>query len=1307
MPNGGQGGGPQKFGIAQFVFDFDRPVALQKGANAAPRAVDSLTGLAPNADPNNAMPDITSYGVGLAALTCTVGSVAGISTWQSYQTMGGGGGDGPPSFLLIAPSTMEPVVALLNIIGGSSVANASTFLPNRLALAVLNLSPMISPPGLTFDQFSAAVLACAPRISFPGNAAVVPNAQSADPSRLVAVAGGGVYTGSVSFAAAQVVTNQCSPSAVTAFRNAFEGITRSLEATLAAGAMTQQSTQQFSMAFASLTARAGYQGCKALLESFVSISLQPRTVAGSTSCNQQWGTLAFLADPCCNSNMQQCCVAAPTTVSVPIMTGTQDAVIAQKCRQPTAVKTVLSDYLSYQYQQQQAQASSSASTSSGASDAWQKYTAFMQTCQLAIYNQKCTTDAECLSDSCDRRNGWCLVPWGSEAPLLAKCYAQNMRTDLAFEWKRMWGMPAVYASPAAEIADWQAQMAARLSSQDCAGPESDAFRSKSSSVKDATTGQWTQMRVPANATGCTSVKRCNWNYQATNEASCNALQAADAARSQFCGACNGGGSCQDLTQYASCTTWASSAQDCAERGGSWTTTQWGQTQCSFPALTTVDACWSDVALCTSAKAALNALPAGKMFNYGDFACSGGRGPSLCYSVSLTTRALCVSPSPNPNNVWLQWDEKENVCMTWAQTAAQCTAYGADFRFWSARQFTSGKYDTQTLCSAGQCSIWELGQAGASASVCSSTSFCSQPCKACVSQNDVAINPFNRDSTRLSQMCTVTGAMPTTQADCAARNGATWTPVSNQNGQQTSLCLLAAGASSAAACAAAGGLWQDCRSVSPSECGTGAYQAQLQCSYNVNLDCASAGDCAAAGQCDDWEFQTCTGATGCQSGACLKPYTLSDENGYPRCADESYYASIKQPPPTGANGQPQLERWARNGCIAAYLTTPQTCATAGFSWKRRAATQAQCAAQGTGCKEANALQWGLSTKSAAACTACGGTPTPLYTWTPGQLLTGQMHALTWQARGWVSSNRMVATMDWFALSQVVGNVISALQMTDTVNQMKAKYAPLVQLVGVLACDCSSAALAGQCFAAAVAAPLAKCRLDPGVASKCSGVRVASTALAGQTASQIATVSVLGAGQLAASFDRSGGSASLQNANKQKSSLGRAVGAGLATVSAAAAQWAVVKASASANSAVVGQLIGDGKSVTFSGSAVSSFEICLDRNLAIATDAVSFPDTDVAAVTKTSTNLAGAPQPLFATVTTNGLQVCTTITGAGAGSASTTVTYFPVIRMTPAKIAAATGTGSGGPPATSAAQPAAVWSVWMLLSLLSLVAGAVAI
>jgi hypothetical protein len=162
------------------------------------------------------------------------------------------------------------------------------------------------------------------------------------------------------------------------------------------------------------------------------------------------------------------------SVKIPVLSGVQSTVIASKCSRPSSIETLLADYIAYA-QRMSLDAASSASSSS--SSMWyflsdfdardrrscflfdflvfrpirlnsirNDLTKFIQTCASMVYSQKCTTDSDCLSDNCDRRNKQCMVPYGNEAPLFAKCFVQQMPVDLKFEWKLMWGMPAIYNS---------------------------------------------------------------------------------------------------------------------------------------------------------------------------------------------------------------------------------------------------------------------------------------------------------------------------------------------------------------------------------------------------------------------------------------------------------------------------------------------------------------------------------------------------------------------------------------------------------------------------------------------------------------------------------------------------------------------------------------------------------------------------------------------------------------------------------------------------------------------------------------------
>ena len=144
----------------------------------------------------------------------------------------------------------------------------------------------------------AAFIACAPRVTFSVTGA-------SDPAQLVS-ASNDRFTGAVDFAAANLVsaTDQCTKTNVLSFEHALTGVLTAAQ-TVLTSSVSESSARQFSSAFAGLSARAALQGCKALFDTFVTYSLQARSIPGQTTCMSQYGTADYLTNPCCNQNLNQ------------------------------------------------------------------------------------------------------------------------------------------------------------------------------------------------------------------------------------------------------------------------------------------------------------------------------------------------------------------------------------------------------------------------------------------------------------------------------------------------------------------------------------------------------------------------------------------------------------------------------------------------------------------------------------------------------------------------------------------------------------------------------------------------------------------------------------------------------------------------------------------------------------------------------------------------------------------------------------------------------------------------------------------
>ena len=215
-----------------------------------------------------------------------------------------------------------------------------------------------------------------------------------------------------------------------------------------------------------LTARPAIASCKKLAMSFFQTTEQSVMVAANKHyCPYQYESAEWFFDPCCNWNLgqYQCCVPKQQEIKVPVINAVKTAEISGKCKNAGKVVPLV-----YDFSDVMNKAGLQADVDVGSM--WQTYTQFQQNCQKKVFEQDCTADSQCYSGKCDTQHSQrCVVNWGEEYIPLVACYLDLMNSELSFELKNIWGLPAVYPNASVEQDVFAQEFETRLFNLDCVG----------------------------------------------------------------------------------------------------------------------------------------------------------------------------------------------------------------------------------------------------------------------------------------------------------------------------------------------------------------------------------------------------------------------------------------------------------------------------------------------------------------------------------------------------------------------------------------------------------------------------------------------------------------------------------------------------------------------------------------------------------------------------------------------------------------------------------------------------------------------
>jgi hypothetical protein len=254
-------------------------------------------------------------------------------------------------------------------------------------------------------------------------------------------------------------------------------------------------------------------------------------------------------------------------------------------------------------------------------------------------------------------------------------------------------------------------------------------------------------------------------------------------------------------------------------------------------------------------------------------------------------------------------------------------------------------------------------------------------------------------------------------------------------------------------------------------------------------------------------------------------------------------------------------------------------------------------------------------SAASCADCGGTLTPVYAWSNPVWKRGTWANLTWSPVNWESQNSWVPTIDMSALQILVQQAAGLIIGREIMQDFNSRFNLFTTVFNLVACDCTNTGNA-YCFggngtSSIISSPVSSCIIDPSTDNSCGDGAITLDAGAfGNGTAPTVEVNLISS----ASY--------LQSKNTV---LRRAVGN--------SANYAIV----TYIGAVVGQIIGNGKQIIFSSSPSTAVTICLDEDLNINQDLVSYSAYDF--VNGTSGSLG---EPMGLTVSKNGTSYCADVT-----------------------------------------------------------------
>jgi hypothetical protein len=423
---------------------------------------------------------------------------------------------------------------------------------------------------------------------------------------------------------------------------------------------------------------------------------------------------------------------------------------------------------------------------------------------------------------------------------------------------------------------------------------------------------------------------------------------------------------------------------------------------------------------------------------------------------------------------------------------------------------------------------------------------------------------------------------------------------------------------------------------------GKYADETSCTTtpqcNVGWDrWSTEAECTATGECDvpciptnlDDGFGNCDKATCEATGIC----EADDQVFYEQCSRWEYNSSIacgvclKPLKPEQWDCEEAGYYWTPLGCVNRALSgvnnSAVTC-TAGHKFVNRTTDKAGCEALAQTCQEPFMPEDLMNPKSAAECTKCGGTVKPWFKWKTGTFTAGVWGApspseVKWKTQEWTSENLWGTFFSNFKFQQAVMATVEELIATDIRNSVRAQVLWKLDFFEDMNCDCGSKNK--DCFKDSRApSEVKKC---PQGSASCGAV----TNIVSDDPAATTQTSVKLAGSVVAT------SATQSALARHKGTL------------KSSSPYAIVK---DAGDNFVGQILGNGYGMNYTGTGKFSALVCLATNPDIKIDKLNFPVFDVADSDKAGN--VGVPLGMILELAAN--KICFTCTNNGV--------YYPIAR-----------------------------------------------
>jgi len=213
-------------------------------------------------------------------------------------------------------------------------------------------------------------------------------------------------------------------------------------------------------------------------------------------------------------------------------------------------------------------------------------------------------------------------------------------------------------------------------------------------------------------------------------------------------------------------------------------------------------------------------------------------------------------------------------------------------------------------------------------------------------------------------------------------------------------------------------------------------------------------------------------------------------------------------------------------------------------------------------------------------------TSVYNWNRGITYAGRMQPLQWQPRQWTSVNKVITTLSDRKLYDLLYNVVSRLLVRGMVSNVNARYGLIMPLLKSITCDCFTRA--SNCFTG-LTSPDATCSTVPSSTTTCSGAQGTVTTTPSNfpqnsTGGSLDTTVAMAGGAVAGGSGPSPVTAShFSTMSKYKL---MAVGN--------SATYAIIK---NTLGAVVGQLVGNGYTVSSYVALVYPIQVCIQQSSSI--------------------------------------------------------------------------------------------------------------